>query len=238
MDKPTISLAKNKCYVDGQWVGEPKLPVTNKATGDIMARVPEFGEAETRRAIAAASRAFPGWSKMLAKERSKRVRNWYDLIVEHAERAGAAADQRAGQAAGRGQGRDPLRGRLHRVLRRGGQARLRRDHPDLQVGCPHRRHQAAGRRGGSHHAVELPGRHDHPQGRRRRWRSAAPWCCKPASETPLTALALAALAEKAGIPKGVFNVITGKASVIGKELTSNPTCACSPSPAPPRSAAC
>ena len=48
MDKPTINLAKNKCYVDGQWIGEPKLPVTNKATGDIMARVPDFGEAETR----------------------------------------------------------------------------------------------------------------------------------------------------------------------------------------------
>ena len=48
MDKPTITLARNKCYVDGQWVGEPKLPVTNKATGDIMARVPEFGENETR----------------------------------------------------------------------------------------------------------------------------------------------------------------------------------------------
>ena len=48
MDKPTITLARNKCYVDGQWVGEPKLPVTNKATGEIMARVPDFGEAETR----------------------------------------------------------------------------------------------------------------------------------------------------------------------------------------------
>ena len=83
MDKPTI-LAKNQCYVDGQWVGEPKLPVTNKATGEIMARVPEFGEAETRQAIAAASRAFPKWSKLLAKERSKLVRRWYDLIIEHA----------------------------------------------------------------------------------------------------------------------------------------------------------
>jgi succinate-semialdehyde dehydrogenase/glutarate-semialdehyde dehydrogenase len=67
MDKPTISLARNKCYVDGQWIGEPKVPVTNKATGDIIARVPDFGEAETRQAVEAANRAFPGWSKMLAK---------------------------------------------------------------------------------------------------------------------------------------------------------------------------
>ena len=85
MDKPTITLARNKCYVDGQWVGEPKLPVTNKATGEIMARVPDFGEAETRAAIEAANRALPAWSKMLAKERSKVVRNWFDLMIEHAD---------------------------------------------------------------------------------------------------------------------------------------------------------
>ena len=85
MDKPTITLARNKCFVDGQWIGEPKMPVTNKATGDIMARVPEFGEAETRAAIEAADRAFPKWSKMLAKERSKRLRAWFDLMMEHAD---------------------------------------------------------------------------------------------------------------------------------------------------------
>ena len=57
MDKPTI-LARNKCYVDGEWIGEPKTAVTNKATGDMLARVPEFGQTETRAAIAAADRAF------------------------------------------------------------------------------------------------------------------------------------------------------------------------------------
>ena len=63
MDKPTISLIRNQCYVDGQWVGEPKLPVTNKATGDVIAKVPEFGETETRAAIEAADRALPGWAE-------------------------------------------------------------------------------------------------------------------------------------------------------------------------------
>jgi succinate-semialdehyde dehydrogenase/glutarate-semialdehyde dehydrogenase len=85
MESPTITLARNKCFVDGQWIGEPKLPVTNKATGDIIARVPDFGEAETRSAIEAAARAFPRWSKQLAKDRSKVVRRWYELIVEHAD---------------------------------------------------------------------------------------------------------------------------------------------------------
>src|SRR5262249_59315463 len=85
MDKPTITLARNKCFVDGQWIGEPKIPVTNKATGDIMARVPDFAEADTRAAIDAAARAFLRWSKLLAKDRAKIVRKWYELIIEHAD---------------------------------------------------------------------------------------------------------------------------------------------------------
>ena len=174
MDKPTITLAKNKCYVDGQWIGEPTLPVTNKATGDIMARVPELrrgGDARSHRGGQprpaglvedAGQGPLQARAPLVRPDRRER------------RRAGAAAHQRAGQAAGRGQGRDPLCRRLHRVLRRGGQAHLRRDHPDLQGRRAHRRHQAAGRRGGGHHAVELPRRHDHAQGRARRWRSAAP----------------------------------------------------------------
>ena len=86
MDKPTISLIKNQCYVDGQWVGEPKLPVTNKATGDIIARVPEFGEAETRAAIAAANRALPGLVEAAGQGALQAAcARWFDLIVEHAD---------------------------------------------------------------------------------------------------------------------------------------------------------
>ena len=75
MDKPTISLIRSQCYVDGQWTGEPRLPVTNKATGDVITRVPE---SRRRRDASAPSRrrnrALPAWSKLLAKERSKIVR--------------------------------------------------------------------------------------------------------------------------------------------------------------------
>ena len=85
MDKNVITLLKKQAIIDGHWVGEPRMPVTNKATGDVIARVPDLGAAETNAAIEAAHRAFPAWSKLLAKERSKILRRWFDLIIEHAD---------------------------------------------------------------------------------------------------------------------------------------------------------
>src|SRR3972149_41162 len=71
MDKKVISLLKTQAFIDGAWVGEGRLPVTDKATGEEIARVPAMGAVETNLAIEAAHRAFPGWSKRLAKDRSK-----------------------------------------------------------------------------------------------------------------------------------------------------------------------
>ena len=88
-------------------------------------------------------------------------------------------DQRAGQAARRGARRGRLRRRLYRVLRRGGEAHLRRGQSDLPRRFAHRRHQAADRRGRGDHAVEFPGGDDHPQGRARRSPSAARWSPSP-----------------------------------------------------------
>src|SRR5258705_10073114 len=85
MDKRVISLLKTQCYVDGRWVGEPTLPVTNPANGEEVAKVPLMSAADTREAIHAAERAFPAWSKLLAKERSKILRRWYELQMEHAD---------------------------------------------------------------------------------------------------------------------------------------------------------
>ncbi len=114
-----------------------------------------------------------------------------------------------------------LRRGVPRVVRRGSQARLRRHDSRAPGRQAHRRHQAADRRRRLHHAVELPAGDDHAQGR-----SGAGGGCtvvlKPASQTPFSALALAELAERAGIPKGVFNVVTGSAPEIGGELTANP----------------
>mgnify|MGYP001828296735 FL=1 len=78
-------LVKTQAFIDGVWVGEATMPVIDKATGEAIAKVPEMGAAEAREAIEAAHRAFGGWSNTIAKERSKILRRWYDLIIENAE---------------------------------------------------------------------------------------------------------------------------------------------------------
>ena len=85
MDTPVISLLRQQAYIDGAWVGTPTMPVLDKATGELIARVPEMGAAETRAAIDAAERAFKPWAKLLAKERSAILRRWYELILAHAD---------------------------------------------------------------------------------------------------------------------------------------------------------
>src|SRR5262245_13804050 len=221
MDKPTISLARNKCYVDGQWVGEPKVPVTNKATGDIMARVPDFGEAETRRAIEAASRAFPGWSKMLAKERSKRIRKWFDLMMENADELALLLTNEQGK---------PLAEAKGEIVYAAGFVELFAEEAKRVYGETIPTFKTDARIVVIKQPVGVvaaitPWNFPAAMITRKVAPALAVGCtvvCKPASETPLTALALAELADQAGIPKGVFNVVTGKASAIGKELTSNP----------------
>jgi succinate-semialdehyde dehydrogenase / glutarate-semialdehyde dehydrogenase len=220
MDKPTITLARNKCFVDGQWIGEPKMPVTNKATGDIMARVPEFGEAETRAAIEAADRAFPKWSKMLAKERSKRLRAWFDLMMEHADELALLMTNEQGK---------PLAEAKGEIVYAAGFIEFFAEEAKRVYGETIPTFKADARVIAIKQPIGVvaaitPWNFPAAMITRKVAPALAVGCtvvCKPASETPLTALALAELADRAGIPKGVFNVITGKASVIGKELTSN-----------------
>src|SRR5262245_21631479 len=221
MDKPTISLAKNRCYVDGQWIGEPKLPVTNKATGEIMARVPDFGETETRAAIEAADRALPAWSKMLAKERSKRVRAWFDLMMENADELALLLTNEQGK---------PLAEATGEIAYAAGFVEFFAEEAKRVYGETIPSFKADARIVVIRQPVGVvaaitPWNFPAAMITRKVAPALAVGCtvvCKPASETPLTALALAALAEEAGLPKGVFNVITGKAGAVGKELTSNP----------------
>jgi len=221
MDKPTISLIRSQCYVDGQWTGEPKLPVTNKATGDVITKVPSLGEAETRSAIEAANRALPAWSKLLAKERSRIVRRWFDLMVEHADELALLLTSEQGK---------PLAEAKGEILYAAGFVEFFAEEAKRVHGETIPTFKADARIVVIKQPVGVvaaitPWNFPAAMITRKVAPALAVGCtvvCKPASETPLTALALAVLAERAGVPKGVFNVITGKASVIGKELTSSP----------------
>jgi len=221
MDKPTITLARNKCFVDGQWIGEPKIPVTNKATGDIMARVPDFAEADTRAAIDAAAGAFPRWSKLLAKDRAKIVRKWYELIIEHADELALLLTNEQGKPLAEAKGEILYAASFIEFFAEESKRVYGETIPTFKADA---RIVAIKQPVGVVAAI-TPWNFPAAMITRKAGPALAVGCTmvlKPASETPLTALALAELADRAGMPKGVFNVITGKASVIGKEMTSSP----------------
>ena len=85
MDIKVITLLKSQAYIDGEWVGKPGFAVCDKATGEVITRVPDLGAEDARNAVAAAERALKPWSKLMAKERSKILRRWYELIIEHSD---------------------------------------------------------------------------------------------------------------------------------------------------------
>jgi succinate-semialdehyde dehydrogenase/glutarate-semialdehyde dehydrogenase len=220
MDKPTITLLRNKCYVDGQWIGEPKVAVTNKATGDVIAKVPDFGETETRAAVAAAERAFPVWSRMLAKERSKIVRRWYELMMEHADELALLLTNEQGKPLAEAKGEIVYAAGFVEFF---AEEAKRINGETIPTFKSDARVVVIKQPVGVVAAI-TPWNFPCAMITRKVAPALAVGCtvvCKPASETPLSALALAELAERAGMPKGVFNVITGKASAIGKELTSS-----------------
>ncbi|MGI9406533.1 MAG: aldehyde dehydrogenase family protein, partial [Hyphomicrobiaceae bacterium] len=222
MDQRVTSLLREKCFVDGAWVGEPALAVTNPATGDEIATVPSLGADETRDAIAAAETAFKTWRMTTAKERSTTLRRWFDLQVEHADELAAIMTAEQGK---------PLAEARCEVIYAASFTEFFAEEAKRINGETIPAHNADARIVVVRQPVGVvaaitPWNFPMAMITRKVAPALAAGCtvvCKPASETPLTALALAELADQAGVPKGVFNVITGKASVIGGELTSNPT---------------
>jgi succinate-semialdehyde dehydrogenase/glutarate-semialdehyde dehydrogenase len=221
MDKKVITLLKTRCYIDGQWVGEPSLAVTNKATGEVYAKVPSLGAAETKQAIAAAERALPAWSAMLAKDRSRILRKWYDLMMEHADELALLMTTEQGKPLAEAKGEVVYAASFieffaEEAKRIHGET-IPTHKADARIVCIKQPVGVV--------AAITPWNFPAAMITRKLGPAMAVGCtvvCKPASETPLTALALAELAERAGVPKGVLNVITGKASVIGGELTASP----------------
>ncbi len=221
MDKVSPLLIRQQCMVDGRWTGEPETAVTNPATGEAIARVPNFGAAETKAAIEAAHRAFPSWSGLLAKERSAILRRWFDLLLKHAEELARLMTAEQGKPLAEARGEvaygasfvewfaeeaKRVYGETIPPFKKGGRIIVHRQ-PIGVVGAI------------------TPWNFPLAMITRKVSPALAVGCTvvvKPAPDTPLSALALAALAQEAGFPDGVLNVITGDAEAIGKELTSNP----------------
>lgn len=216
------SLLKDKCYIDGKWVGsDDTIPVTNPANGDVIGTVPKLGKKETAEAISAAGAAMASWAAKTAKERSNILRAWFNLMIENQEDLAQimTAEQGKPLAEARGEivyGASFIEFFAEEAKRIYGET-IPTHKSDARIVVIRQPVGVVG--------AITPWNFPNAMITRKAGPALAAGCSiviKPASETPLSALALCELAERAGIPAGVINVITGKASEIGGEMTSNP----------------
>lgn len=219
-----ISLFRQSCYIDGKWI-EPLssavIDVDNPATGEIIGHVPKLGIPQVREAIDAATRAFPAWRKKTAKERTVVLRRWFDLIMANQEDLARLMTIEQGK---------PLTESRGEVAYAASFIEWFGEEAKRIYGDTIPPHQADKRIVVIKEPVGVvalitPWNFPLAMIARKAGPALAAGCTviiKPASQTPFSALALAELAERAGVPKGVLNVITGKASEIGAELAANP----------------
>jgi succinate-semialdehyde dehydrogenase/glutarate-semialdehyde dehydrogenase len=222
MDKKVITLLKTQSYIDGAWVGEPRMAVTDKATGEEIARVPDLGAAETNAASEAAHRAFKPWSQCLAKERSRILRRWYELIIEHADELALLLTKEQGK---------PLAEAKGEIIYGAGFVELFAEEAKRIYGETIPTHKADARIVIMKQPVGVvaaitPWNFPSAMITRKVSPALAAGCTvvvKPAEDTPLSALALAELAERAGLPKGVLNVVTASNPVpVADAMTASP----------------
>ncbi len=221
MDKKVISLLKTQCFIDGKWVGTPEIDVTNPATGEVLGKVPRLGKAETIQAIDAAEKAFGPWSRLLAKERSAILRKWFDLQIAHADELALLLTSEQGKPLAEAKGEIIYGASFTEFYAEEAKRIYGETIPAFKQGS---RIIVIKQPLGVVGAI-TPWNFPHAMITRKVSPALAAGCTvvvKPATETPLTALALAELARQAGMPPGVFNVITGKSSEIGMELTTSP----------------
>ena len=218
------SLLRQQCYVDGAWVDADsggKIEVTNPATGEVIGTVPQAGAAETRRAIEAAAAAFPAWAAKTAKERAAILRRWNDLMLANVDDLATLMTAEQGKPLAESKGEIAYAASFIEWFAEEG----KRLYGDLIPGHqPDKRIMVLRQPIGVVAAI-TPWNFPSAMITRKAGPALAAGCtfvCKPATQTPYSALAMAELAERAGVPKGVFSVVTGSATTIGGEMTSNP----------------
>lgn len=218
------SLLRQQAYVDGAWVDaddKTSLAVTDPATGKEIATVPKMGAKETRRAIDAAEAAWPAWRAKTGKERAAILRRWNDLMLANQDDLALIMTTEQGKPLTEAKGEIAYAASFIEWFAE----EAKRIYGDTIPG-----HQADKRIVVIKEPIGVcgaitPWNFPAAMITRKAGPALAAGCVmvlKPASQTPLSALALAVLAERAGVPKGVFNVLTGSATAIGGEITSNP----------------
>ncbi|MCP3720183.1 NAD-dependent succinate-semialdehyde dehydrogenase [Paraburkholderia sp. CNPSo 3281] len=217
-------LLREQAYIDGQWRGADDgatLEVHNPSTGERIANVPNMGAPEARAAIEAAHRAFPAWRATSAKERARLLRNWFELIMANQETLAQIMTREQGKPLAEAHGEIGYAASFIEWFAEQGK---RIDGDVIPSPNPDQRLVVTKEPIGVCAAI-TPWNFPAAMITRKAAPALAAGCTiviKPANETPLSAFALAALAEQAGIPAGVINIVTGKSREIGLEMTSSP----------------
>ena len=218
------ALFRQQCYIDGKWADADSgktLPVNNPATGEILGTVPNMGAAETRRAIEAANAALPAWRAKTAKERANILRKWFDLMMANQEDLAKILTAEQGK---------PLPEARTEIAYGASFIEWFAEEAKRIYGDTIPGHQADKRIVVLKEPIGVcaaitPWNFPNAMITRKSGPALAAGCTmvlKPASATPYSAIAMAELGERAGIPKGVFSVLTGSSAAVGGEMTSNP----------------
>jgi succinate-semialdehyde dehydrogenase/glutarate-semialdehyde dehydrogenase len=218
------TLLRQQCYIDGQWLDALSggtRPVTNPANGAVLGTVPDMGAGETRAAIEAAAAAFPAWAARTAKDRASLLRRWYDLMLANADDLAILMTAEQGKPLAEARGEITYAASFIEWFAE----EAKRVYGDVIPGHQPDKRIFVLRQPVGVVAAITPWNFPAAMITRKAGPALAAGCtfvCKPAMQTPYSALAMAELAHRAGIPKGVFSVVTGSAVAIGGEMTSNP----------------
>src|SRR3954469_11405077 len=217
-------LFREQCYIDGAWCdaeGAKTIAVHNPATGAVLGAVPRMGSAEAKRAVEAAERALPAWSAKTAKERAAILRKWFDLMMANQEDLAQIMTAEQGKPLTESRGEIAYGASFIEWFAEEG----KRTYGDTIPSPWADKRIVVMKQPIGVCALITPWNFPNAMITRKAGPALAAGCTvviKPAGQTPYSALALAELGERAGIPKGVVNIITGDSKAIGAELCANP----------------
>ena len=217
-------LFKTKAFIDGKWIDSDDrstFPVINPATGEVICEVVSCGKNETRRAIEAAEKARPSWQKIPIKEKANILRKWFELMVEAQEDLAQILTAEQGKPLFESRGEIAYGANFIEWFAEEG----KRIYGDIIPPPSNDKRIVVIKQPVGVVACITPWNFPNAMLTRKIAPALAAGCtvvCKPANATPLSALAFTELAVRAGVPRGVINIVAGKTSEIGEEMTSNP----------------